>query len=117
VAQALRRNGHAAYAVLRRIAFMNPFARPSACFIGARIAWNEGRRRKALKLWEQSAAAAECLGMPYEQATARLALARHLPPGYLERAGQLKRAADLFEVLGLRHDADQARELTSHGAG
>lgn len=98
--EALRRKAGSAHAVLRRIAFMNPVAGPAADLVGGCIAWNRKRPRLAHKLWRRSAATAERLRMPYEQARARYELGLHLPAAHPERSDQWRRAAALFETLG-----------------
>jgi class 3 adenylate cyclase/tetratricopeptide (TPR) repeat protein len=98
--EGFQRKAGVAHAVLRRIAFMNPVAKPAADLVGGCLAWNRGRPRLAQKLWRRSATAAERLRMPYEQARARYELGLHLPPAHPERSDQRRRATAIFEALG-----------------
>jgi tetratricopeptide (TPR) repeat protein len=90
--------------------FMFPFARPGAMLCAATLSWMEGARPRALRGFARAAAAAAAAGLPYEEAQARLQLARH-GPAHSPRAAEARAAHELFERLGARDDAARARAL------
>ncbi|MBI5515356.1 MAG: protein kinase [Deltaproteobacteria bacterium] len=94
--------------LLSGYAFMFPFARPGALLCAAMLSWAEGARPRALRGFARAAEAARAAGMPYEEAQARLQLARHEPAA---RAAEASAALALFERLGARDDAERARAL------
>jgi predicted ATPase/DNA-binding SARP family transcriptional activator len=87
-----------------------PMARPRARLcLGA---WREleGHRPQAVRSWAAAVDAAERLAMPWEAATGRLELGRHLAPGERGPGGQdrdalLERAAAGFAAMGCHADA------------
>ncbi|MEM7587482.1 MAG: hypothetical protein AAF560_29100, partial [Acidobacteriota bacterium] len=64
---------------IRVMGHMFAICRPDALRCDGMLDALAGRRRRALRKWRQSLAAAHELAMPYEQARAHLELARHLP--------------------------------------
>ncbi len=74
--------------------------RPDALRCAGTLALLSGHRRRALRAWRRSLAAAEQLAMPYEQAQAHLELGRHLPASDPARRRHLDRAGEIFERLG-----------------
>jgi hypothetical protein len=68
--------------------------------------WLIGRRRAALGDWRRAAAAAERLGMEYEEAAASAELGRHLTGS--ARRECLGKAVTIFERIGARHAAAEA---------
>jgi tetratricopeptide (TPR) repeat protein len=82
---------------LRQFARNFPLGRPHALVWSGVLAWEEGRRRRALRLWRRAIATAERLRTPYERGRAHLELGRHLEAS--ERRYHLDQAADVFEKL------------------
>ena len=71
----------------------------SARFAGT-AAWLGGRPARARKLWERAVQRAQGLGMDYDEALARLELARFLPSSDPAQREHLARARCLAEELG-----------------
>jgi hypothetical protein len=111
----LRRRARSACRVLRRIAFMNPIARPRADLMDGLVAWLEGKRGRARRLWQRSRGVAERLGMPHETALACYEIGRHLARTDPARGEILERALDVFTEIGATFDADRARKLRDGG--
>jgi tetratricopeptide (TPR) repeat protein len=84
---------------LRRYARRFPIGEPRALLYRGLLAWTGGRPRAARRAWRASLAAADRLGMPYDQALAHAALGRHGPPA--ERPRHQARARELFARLGV----------------
>ncbi len=84
-----------ATAVLRRFARLYPIAAPAAARAAARRAWLLKRRRRARLAWARSVRLAVQLAMPFDEALARLDLAR--VDGSMAEAA---RATALLEGLG-----------------
>ena len=71
----------------------------------------DGKLRAARRSFEKSLSAARKLGMPYDEALARLDLAALDAPGVAAREQHLRSAADLLEQLGCRLDLERARRM------
>ena len=85
---------------LGRYARVFPIGRPRALLYRGLLAWTAGRAGPARRDWRAALAAAERLGMRYEQALAVGMLGRHGEPG--QRPAHRERAAALFEELGVQ---------------
>ena len=85
---------------LGRYARVFPIGRPRALLHRGLLAWTAGRAGPARRDWQAALAAAERLGMRYEQALALDMLGRHGEPG--RRPANRERAAALFQELGVR---------------
>ena len=85
---------------LGRYARVFPIGRPRALLHQGLVAWTDGRAGRARRDWRAALAAAEGLGMRYEQALALAMLGRHGEPG--QRPAARERARVLFERLGVQ---------------
>jgi hypothetical protein len=85
---------------LGRYARVFPIGRPRALLHQGLVAWTDGRARRARRDWRAALAAAEGLGMRYEQALALDILGRHGEPG--QRPAARERARAVFERLGVQ---------------
>jgi hypothetical protein len=77
-----------------------PIGEPRARLHRGLLAWTGGRPGAARRDWRAALAAAERLGMRYEQALALDVLGRHGEPA--QRPAARERAQVLFERLGVR---------------
>jgi class 3 adenylate cyclase/tetratricopeptide (TPR) repeat protein len=111
VRKELRSKARGACRALRRLSFSIPIARPNALLANGLLQWLEGRHGRARSLWRQSTAAAERLGMRYEQGLGEFELGRHLGLGDPERGEHLERALTIFTALGAHHDVSRTRKL------
>jgi class 3 adenylate cyclase/tetratricopeptide (TPR) repeat protein len=84
---------------LGRYARVFPIGEPRARLHHGLLAWTAGRAAAARRDWRAALAAAERLGMRYEQALALDVLGRHGEPG--QRPAHRERARALFERLGV----------------
>ena len=84
---------------LGRYARVFPIGRPRALLHRGLLAWTAGRAGPARRDWHAALAAAERLGMRYEQALAVDVLGRHGEPG--QRPANRERAPAMFERLGV----------------
>jgi len=102
---------------LEQFARRFPLGRPHAHLWSGLLAWLQGRRRRALRLWQRSVASAERLRTPYERGRAHLEIGRHLG-GEADgrRRYHLDQAADLFEKLGAAAELARARAELERGA-
>jgi hypothetical protein len=71
----------------------------------------DGRIEAARRSFEKSLNAARTLGMPHDEALARLELAALDAPGSAVREQHLRSAAQLLEELGCRLDLERARRM------
>jgi hypothetical protein len=85
---------------LGRFARVFPIGEPRARLHRGLLAWTDGRPGPARREWRAALAAAERLGMRYDQALALDVLGRHGEPG--QRPAARERARALFERLGVR---------------
>jgi class 3 adenylate cyclase/tetratricopeptide (TPR) repeat protein len=85
---------------LGRFARVFPIGEPRARLHQGLLAWTDGRPGPARREWRAALAAAERLGMRYDQALALDVLGRHGEPG--QRPAARERARALFERLGVR---------------
>ncbi len=108
-ARALRKSARRTSRILTRFSFMNPLARPRAQFHAGKLAWSNGRERRAKRLLRRSLVSAESMRMPYEQGLALFELGRHEKLGSVERQKILESAASIFEELGAKRDYDRTR--------
>jgi hypothetical protein len=90
-----------------RFARVFPIGEPRAALLAGTSAWLDGRATAARSAWSRSLAAARRLDMPYDEGRAHLEIGRHTPPGALERAEHLARAASLFDELGALDDREK----------
>jgi class 3 adenylate cyclase/tetratricopeptide (TPR) repeat protein len=101
---------------LARYARVFPIGQPRARLHRGLLAWTSGRAAAARRDWRAALAAAERLGMRYDQALALDALGRHGDLG--ERPAHRERALALFEQLGvedLTSPEALARRLATRG--
>jgi class 3 adenylate cyclase/tetratricopeptide (TPR) repeat protein len=91
-----------AVAACARFARVFPIGEPRAALLAGTAAWLDGREGKARAAWSRALAAARRLDMPYDEARARLELARRGVSR--DRAGHLDRAASLLGELGALDD-------------
>jgi RNA polymerase sigma factor (sigma-70 family) len=89
-----------AVGALRQFAGVFPIGEPRAPLWRGLEHWLSGRPGQVSAAWRRSLAAAERLGMAYEQARAHHELGRHLPPGEPARPEHIERAAALFKRVG-----------------
>jgi tetratricopeptide (TPR) repeat protein len=86
-----------------------PFGRPAALLWRGNEAWLSGNPPRAWELWRRCLTLAARKGTAYEEARARLELARHLPPEDPARRTHAERAVELFTRLGTRDELAWAR--------
>jgi class 3 adenylate cyclase/tetratricopeptide (TPR) repeat protein len=84
---------------LDRFARVFPIGEPRARLYRGQLAWGGGRTGAARRDWRAALAAAERLGMRYDQALALAMLGRHAEPA--QRPAARERAQALFEQLGV----------------
>jgi hypothetical protein len=99
---------------LGRYARVFPIGRPRTLLLRGLLAWTAGRAGPARRDWRAALAAAERLGMRYEEALALDMLGRHGEPG--RRPANRERAAALFQELGVR-DLTSPEALAERLAG
>jgi class 3 adenylate cyclase len=97
---------------LRRYAHVFPIGQPRALLCQGLLAWVAGRPVGARKAWRRSLAAAERLGMRYDQLLAHQQLGRHGDPR--ERLEHLNRARQLFTELGIGGELAGLETLAAH---
>jgi tetratricopeptide (TPR) repeat protein len=97
---------------LRRDAHVFPIGQPRALLCQGLLAWVQGRPVGARKAWRRSLAAAERLGMRYDQLLAHQQLGRHGDPR--ERREHLNRARQLFTELGIGGELAGLETLAAH---
>jgi hypothetical protein len=76
----------------------------------------DGRIEAARRSFEKSLSAARTLGMPYDEALARLDLAAHDAPRTAAREQHLQAASDRLQQLGCRFDLARARRMLDGSA-
>jgi tetratricopeptide (TPR) repeat protein len=101
---------------LRQFARNFPLGRPHAHLWTGLLAWQQGRRRRALRCWQRAIEAAEQRRTPYERGRAHLEFGRHLDVSASARRYHLDQAADVFEKLGAAADLARVRAELGHGA-
>jgi class 3 adenylate cyclase/tetratricopeptide (TPR) repeat protein len=84
---------------LHRCARLFPVAQPRAWLWQGVYNWLEGRPIRARLAWQKSLSAAQRLGMPLDEALAFFEIGRHAASD--EQAGNLTRANDIFDRLGV----------------
>jgi len=97
---------------LRRYAHVFPIGQPRALLCQGLLAWVQGRPIQARKAWRRSLAAAERLGMRYDQLLAHQQLGRHGDPS--ERHEHLARARQLSTQLGTGGPVAGLETLAAH---
>jgi tetratricopeptide (TPR) repeat protein len=102
--RALADDAALACAAMRRYARRFPLGRAHALLWRGLLQWLTGRTGRGMRTWRSAVAAAQALGLPYEQARAHFEIARHLPQDHGDRAMHLDRAQALFEQLGCRDE-------------
>ncbi|WP_426755854.1 protein kinase domain-containing protein [Myxococcus sp. Y35] len=90
-----------------------PFGEAGARLWRGSEAWLEGDASRAFEAWRRCVAVASRKGQAFEEAHARLALARHLPSEDPARRGHQQRAVELFTRLGMRVELARAEVITS----
>jgi tetratricopeptide (TPR) repeat protein len=93
-----------------------PFGQPAALLWRGSEAWVVGEAPRAWELWRRCVTVAGRKGTAYEEARARLELARHLPPDDPARRAHAERAVEAFERLGARDELAWARAEALRGA-
>lgn len=101
--EVLKREARRALKALRRFARVYPIGWPQCLLIEGHFQYVAGRKTAALKAWRQAAGRASELDMPYEEALAHHAIARHA--GGSEGTVAHASAAALFETLGVSEPA------------
>ncbi|MBL8134971.1 MAG: protein kinase [Anaerolineae bacterium] len=101
----------AALAALGRYAAIFRVARPRYLALSGWRRRLEGDRGAALRLGRRAVKAAARLGMPYDEAVARVELARHLPRHHPLVEDSLKRAIAIFEGLDAAYDKGRAQRM------
>ncbi|MCY0999922.1 AAA family ATPase [Myxococcus sp. MISCRS1] len=91
------------------------FAEPAAKLWRGCEAWLSGDAPRAHAAWRDCVALAMAKGTAYEEARARLELARHLPSEDPSRGPHLTRALERFEQMGTRDDVARAKVLRGSG--
>ncbi|MBZ4423170.1 serine/threonine-protein kinase [Myxococcus sp. RHSTA-1-4] len=86
-----------------------PFGQPAALLWRGNEAWGAGDAPRAWEMWRRCITVAGKKGTAYEEARARLELARHLPVDDPARRTQAERAVELFTRLGTRDELAWAR--------
>jgi hypothetical protein len=93
------------------------FGGPGTRFCRAKLHWATGEREKAQRLWRDSIAAAQRLAMPFEEAKARLDLAKTLAAESPERQEHLARARELFVQLQCAWELNEVNAALGQGRG
>ena len=88
-----------------------PFGRAAARLWRGREAWLDGDATRAFEAWRRCISVASRKGQAFEEAHARLALARHLPSEDPARCVHQQRAVELFTRLGMRDEQVRAEAL------
>lgn len=96
---------------LRGYARVFPIGQPRAALWQGNFEWLSGRQRAARQWWQKGLAAATRLDMPFDAGLAHFELARHLPAGHPDRAGQLRQANEIFEEIGAAYYQQLANEV------
>jgi tetratricopeptide (TPR) repeat protein len=96
---------------LRGTSLFVPIAGPIFLRIQGRVYRAEGALEKAKRSWDQGLAAAVKLDLPYDQALARLDLARAEPPGSGVRERHLDVAEALCAEMGCRSELAEIEAL------
>jgi tetratricopeptide (TPR) repeat protein len=86
-----------------------PFGQPAALLWRGGEAWGAGDALRAWEMWRRCLTVAGKKGTVYEEARARLELARHLPAEDPARRTHATRAVELFTQLGTREELAWAR--------
>ena len=84
---------------LHRCARLFPIAQPRAWLWQGVYDWLDGKPIRARLAWQKSLSAAQRLGMPLDEALAFYEIGRHAASD--EQAGNLKRANEIFDRLGV----------------
>lgn len=99
-----------ALSALRRFARVFPIGQPDVRLTSGRIDLLRGNESRAAQHFRCAAESAHALSMPYEEATARLLLARLQGQDEQERNSHLPAARRAFERLGCIHDLRRIQE-------
>lgn len=97
---ALERSARQACRVLVRFSRRIPLGRAHAALWEGGRCWASGQERRARRHWTRAVRIAERIGTPWELARAHLELGRHFPADAEQRARHLRRASEIFGVLG-----------------
>ncbi|WP_193409823.1 serine/threonine-protein kinase [Myxococcus hansupus] len=90
-----------------------PFGEAAARLWRGSEAWLEGDATRAFESWRRCITVASKKGQAFEEAHARLSLARHLPSEDPARWGHQQRAVELFTRLGMRDELARAEAIAS----
>ncbi len=101
---------------LARYTRVFPIGQPQLWLYRGLYAWLDGKRPQAQTAWARSLAAAERLGMRYDQARAHAMIASHLPIDHQARPGHLAKAIDLFTQIGANADLAALQPLLTGAA-
>lgn len=93
------------------LSWLTPLAAPIFHRIQGRTRWLEGARAAAKRSWHRALAAAVKLDLPFEQAIARIDLARTEPPGSGAREQHLDLAEGLCAAMGCRSELAEIEAL------
>lgn len=85
---------------LRRSALVFPVGRPGSWRCQGLLRWLQGSPSRAFKAWRKGLAAAEALGMSWDEGLAHLEIGRHLPEADPARHHHLERAQEIFAQIG-----------------
>jgi class 3 adenylate cyclase/tetratricopeptide (TPR) repeat protein len=94
----------------RRATRASAVCRPQSLLMRGRLNYLSARPRRARRLWQKAAAAAERLGMRRDYGLALYEIGRTSPPGDALRPQYLLRAAEIFETLGAQSDLQSTHE-------
>jgi hypothetical protein len=95
----LKKLARAACKSLHRCARLFPVAQPRAWLWQGVYKWLDGKPVRARLAWGQSLAAAQRLGMPYDEALALYEIGRHAAGD--EQGANLTGAYEIFDRLGV----------------
>lgn len=88
-----------------------PFGEAAARLWRGQEAWLDNDATRAFEAWRRCVAVASRKGQSFEEAHARVALARHLPLEDPARWVHQQRAVELFTRLGMRDEQARAEAL------
>ena len=105
-----RRRAAEACRNLRTYCRVFPIGEPARRLYAGEYAWRLGRRRRALRAWRRSLAAAQSLDLRYEAARAHAALSAGLREDDARRARHSASARELLDAMGAAAPEDASGE-------
>ena len=99
---------------LRGYSKTNTIGLPETFRSRGRVAWLNGKKSRAIKLWQEGLEQATKLDMRYEQALLRYELGQHLD-GEQSR-NHLLQARDSFDIMGAEINYQKTNDLLSQQA-